>query len=128
MFANEKRDLSRKSFEKLLNVRIVMNTKKMITGVSIVIILVFFLSQITLFVVQPIGAVPEGRTLVIFKLNKTNFIDSADAMCVRETGSLNLLCRGMMLAAVIDKSTVLMKLPYSSVLYGISTGGKEYGK
>lgn len=103
-------------------------SRKLITLVSIAIISIVIFSQITLFVVQPIGSIPSGKTLVILKLNKTNFIDSADSMCVRETGSLNLMCRGMMIAAVINKSTVLLKLPYSSFLYDISTGGKEYNQ
>ena len=103
-------------------------SKKLIILISIVIILIVAYSQITLFVVQPIGAVPTGKTLVILRLNKTNFIDSADAMCVRETGSLNLMCRGMMMSAVVNKSKILMKLPYSKFLYEISTGGKEYTK
>lgn len=103
-------------------------SKKLIILISTVIILIVAYSQITLFVVQPIGAVPSGKTLVILRLNKTNFIDSADAMCVRETGSLNLLCRGMMMSAVLTKSKVLFKLPYSSFLYKLSTNGKEYGK
>ncbi len=102
--------------------------KKLIILISTVIILIVTYSQITLFVVQPIGAVPNGKTLVILRLNKTNFIDSADAMCVRETGSLNLICRGMMMSAVINKSKILLKLPYSKFLYEISTGGKEYTK
>ena len=87
-----------------------------------------YCAVVSLFVVQPIGAVPTGKTLVILRLNKTHFIDSADAMCVRETGSLNLMCRGMMMSAVINKSKILMKLPYSKFLYEISTNGKEYTK
>jgi len=92
----------------------------------LVILLYVASSQLTLFVVQPIGAVPEGRTIVIPRLNKTNFIDSADAMCERATGSVNLLCRGMMLGAVANKSEILLRLPYSDTLYLISTGGKHY--
>lgn len=103
-------------------------SKKLIILISTIIILIVAYSQITLFVVQPIGAVPTGKTLVILRLNKTNFIDSADAMCVRETGSLNLMCRGMMMSAVLNKSKILIKLPYSRFLYEISTGGKEYTK
>jgi len=103
-------------------------SKKLIILISTVIISIVIFSQITLFVVQPIGAIPTGKTLVILRLNKTNFIDSADAMCVRETGSLNLMCRGIMMSAVINKSKILMKLPYSKFLYEISTGGKEYTK
>jgi hypothetical protein len=103
-------------------------SKKLIISISTIIILIVVYFQITLFIVQPIGAVPTGKTLIILRLNKTNFIDSADAMCVRETGSLNLMCRGMMLSAVLTKSKVLFKLPYSNFLYKLSTNGKEYGK
>jgi hypothetical protein len=90
-------------------------------------IFVFVASQITLFVVPPIGAIPEGGTLVILRLNQGKFIDSADAMCVRIQNRVNLLCRGMVLATVANNATVLMRLPYSRTLYGISTGGVEYG-
>ena len=69
---------------------------------------------------------PKGKTVVMLRLNKTNFIDSADAMCARETKSVNLLCRGMMMGAVLNKATILVKLPYSEALYNISTDGKTY--
>ncbi len=102
--------------------------KKAIILVSVAILMIVFLSQITFFVVQPIGAVLEGRTLVILRMNKTKFIDSADAMCEREMGSVSLLCRGMMMAAIANKGTILVRLPYSDFLYKISTDGKTYGR
>lgn len=83
-------------------------------------------TQLTVFVVPPIGALPEGGTVVILKLNKTEFIDSPDAMCERIQGGVSLLCRGVILGAVAEKSTILMRLPYSALLYEISTGGKTY--
>jgi hypothetical protein len=85
-------------------------------------------SQITFFVVPPIGALPEGRTVVITRLNKTEFIDSPDAMCERIQGGVSLLCRGMIIGTVLEKSTILIRLPFSSWLYGISTGGKTYDR
>jgi hypothetical protein len=85
-------------------------------------------SQVTLFVVQPIGAVPEGRTLLISRLNKTKFIDSADAMCEREMGGVSLLCRMTMLGGVMANSKIYARWPYSETLYSISTGGKSYEK
>jgi hypothetical protein len=42
-------------------------------------VLVIGAQFITIFVVQPIGAVPDGRTLIITCLTTMNFIDSADA-------------------------------------------------
>ena len=83
-------------------------------------------TQLTIFVIKPIGALPEGRTIIILRLNKTKFIDSPDAMCERIQGGVSLLCRGMVLGAVATKSTILLRLPYSSWLYSISTNGIEY--
>lgn len=96
---------------------------------AVIAVLLFLAStQVTFFVVQPIGAVPEGRTILISRLNKTNFIDSADAMCERLTGKVNLICRGMMMGAVAEKSDIILRLPYSETLYLISTDGKKYDK
>lgn len=88
--------------------------------------LVFYMTC-SIFVVQPIGAVPEGRTLIITRLRSVEFIDSADAWCERNQGGVNLLCRGLVLARVAKESTILVRLPYSRQLYLLSTGGVEYG-
>jgi len=85
-------------------------------------------TQFTIFVVQPIGAVPDGRTLVISRLQNTNFIDSADAMCDRIQGGVNLFCRGIVMGKVTENATIYLRLPYSSVLYSLSTGGKTYDR
>jgi hypothetical protein len=85
-------------------------------------------SQLSIFVVQPIGAAPEGRALVISRLKGSTFIDSADAMCERIQGNVNLLCRGLVLGQVGQNATVYLRLPYSSTLYSISTGGKSYDR
>lgn len=83
-------------------------------------------TQLTIFVVSPIGAVPDGRTIVMLRLNKSEFIDSPDAMCVRLMGGVSLMCRGMTIAAVAQNSTILARLPYSETLYRISTNGDTY--
>ena len=85
-------------------------------------------TQLTILVIPPIGALPEGRTVVITRLSKTEFIDSPDAMCERIQGGVSLLCRGMVMGAVIEKATILARLPYSSLLYNISNGGKQYDR
>ena len=95
-----------------------------IAFVAVLVVLVY--TQLTVFVVPPIGAVPEGRTVVILRLNKTEFIDSPDAMCERIQGGVSLLCRGLIMGTVAEKSTILLRLPYSATLYQISTGGKTY--
>ena len=85
-------------------------------------------TQLTIFVVPPIGAVPEGRTVVMLRLNKTKFIDSPDAMCDRMMGGVSLLCRGFAIGAVAQNMTVIARLPYSETLYLISTDGKTYSR
>lgn len=97
--------------------------KGMIAILSIAVLVVLFCTQVTFFVVQPIGAVPEGKVMLMLRMNKTKFIDSADALCVREMNGVSLLCRGIMMAAVVNKGTTLIKLPYSEFLYNISTDG-----
>lgn len=99
-------------------------------AIVIVLIGICFLAytQLTIFVIQPIGALPEGKTLIISRLNKTNFIDSADAMCERAQGGVSLLCRIAVLGAVAEKSSVYLRLPYSEWLYLVSTDGKKYNR
>lgn len=100
--------------------------KKAFITVGIALLCLVVYTQITIFAVPPIGAVPEGRTVIMLRLNKTKFIDSADAMCVRIQGYVNLLCRGMTMGAVVNATTIIARLPYSETIYKISTGGNSY--
>lgn len=102
------------------------NQKNMYLLAGILFLLFIIYSTITVFVIPPIGAIPEGKTLIISRLNKTNFIDSADAMCERISGGVSLLCRGMAMGAVLEKSTIYIRLPYLHSLYLISTNGATY--
>lgn len=97
-------------------------------GILIVLIAAYFVARsfITIFVVQPIGAVPDGVTAVIWKGEDTQFIDSADAICARKMGGVSLLCRGAALSGVVNGNEILLRLPYSEYLYLLSTGGKTY--
>jgi hypothetical protein len=105
-----------------------MKHKKIVALVILAVTFIVIYTQITLFVIPPIGALPEGKTVVITRLNKTEFIDSPDAMCERIQGGVSLLCRGMVMGAVVNQATILARLPYSSWLYSISTGGKRYDR
>lgn len=71
-------------------------------GIIVAIVLIvsglYFYFSFTIFVIQPIGAIPEGRTLIINRLNKMNFIDSADGFCERNTGGVSLFGRMAVLA------------------------------
>lgn len=111
-------------------------SKKKCIILSLLIIVVIFAviiyTQITIFVIQPIGAVPEGRTVVMLKFKdsrfETKFIDSADAICKRVQGNVNLICRGSVLGVIGENATIILRLPYQKNLYEISTGGKIYDR
>ena len=83
---------------------------------------------ITVFVIQPIGAVPDGRTVVITRLTNMNCVDSADAVCDRKFGGVSILCRVAVLGRVAKETSILLRLPYSETLYRISTGGKSFDR
>ena len=103
-----------------------MNKSLAIIGLLALCVVVY--TQITAFVVPPIGALPEGKTIIIARLKNTEFIDSPDAICERIQGGISLLCRGIVLGTVIDHATILGRLPYSTWLYEIATGGKRYDR
>lgn len=83
-------------------------------------------TQITIFVIHPIGVLPEGQTLIITRKGNLNFIDSADGICERMQGGVSLLCRLMVMGMIAKESTIIARLPYSEALYLISTDGRTY--
>jgi hypothetical protein len=95
-------------------------------AVVVIILLVIVYTQITFFAVQPIGAIPDGVTLVMLRGQNTKFFDSADAMCMRFNDGVSLLCRVSALNAVAENATILMRLPYIDSIYYISTGGTRF--
>lgn len=105
-----------------------MNNRKIVFLCLVLSFILVIYTQITLFVIPPIGAIPDGVTVVMSRTEKTKFIDSPDALCERIQGGVSLLCRGLAMGIVIKQSTIYFKLPYSSFLYGISTSGKKYDR
>lgn len=98
--------------------------------IALVLITLVGYTQLTIFVVQPIGAIPDGLTILVWRREKTKFIDSVDAVCAREMGGVSLLCRVGVLAGIAGKEAdgILLRMPYSKTLYLLSTGGLRYGK
>lgn len=80
---------------------------------------------VSIFVIQPIGAIPDGVTVVITRLDNVNFIDSPDAICERRMGGVSLLCRGMVAGRVASEADILLRLPYARWLYAYTTGHEE---
>ena len=101
--------------------------KKKIAIVLMVLLVLVVYNTICVFVVQPLGAVPNGVTVVMLRTGTLKFVDSADAMCMRIDGGVSILCRLSSFSAV-TKGTILFRLPYSEYLYLLSTNGAKFEK
>lgn len=106
-----------------------MRTRYIAGIVGVLVLAVVAYTQLCLFVVQPIGALPEGKTVILWRRSvKLGFLDSADAFCQREQGGVSLLCRLGVLGAVIEHNPIILRMPYSETLYLLTTGGKTYDR
>jgi hypothetical protein len=77
------------------------------------------------YTIQPIGALPEGRTVIVWRGEGEPFFNSPDAECLQRMGGVSLLCR---MAALGNAPTdrIVLRLPYSEKAYLLSTGGQEF--
>jgi hypothetical protein len=81
------------------------------------------------FVIQPIGALPNGGIFwYIRKDVNLPFISSADSILLKENGSINLLGRAIVLGSVLDEigDRKICMMPYQKWMYKISTNGREF--
>lgn len=79
------------------------------------------------YTVQPIGALPEGGTAIVWRATGEPFFNSPDAVCLERMGGVSLLCRGMAMAqAPTDR--IILRLPYQGWAYSASTGGQSFDR
>ena len=77
--------------------------------------------------IPPIGALPEGATVIVRRLPGEPFFRSPDGDCLRVQGYVNLLCRAVALSqAPTDR--IVLRLPYLRWAYLASTGWREFEK
>jgi len=98
---------------------------------GVVLVIVWIVKRPGLFVVQPIGAVPDGVTvLYLSRGDDVPFIESPDGICLRTTGGVNLLCRGVSMTAFMRTAEpeIVARLPYSEWLYLQTTDGRTFGR
>ncbi len=81
---------------------------------------VAWLAGVRILVIQPIGAIPDGATIILHGSRGLAFVDSPDAFCMRHNGGVTLLCRGAVLGAVGKDATILIRLPYIGPLYWLT--------
>lgn len=83
------------------------------------------------FVIQPIGAVPDGATVWYFRYGvDLPFISSVDGFLYEKVGSVSIFSRAMAFATVgkIIADRKILVLPYSEILYLISTRGVKFSR
>ena len=89
----------------------------------------FFRIFCGIFVIQPIGAIPEGVTIIYWRSGlNLPFIASADGLLEKSGKGVSFLGRGIILAKLAEPITKreIIRLPYSEILYLCSTNGKKY--
>jgi hypothetical protein len=93
-----------------------------------IIILAWILIRPGVFTIQPIGAIPEGVTIIYHSRNpEMPFFSSPDGLCLQMEGDVSLLCRMAALNVSTDLTDrVILRLPYSRWAYLQSTGGLEF--
>lgn len=91
-------------------------------------LLAWILIRPGVFTVQPIGALPEGVTIIYHSRGpEMPLFSSPDRLCLEIQDSVSLLCRALALGAaeeIVDR--VIVRLPYSHWAYLKSTGGLEF--
>lgn len=86
----------------------------------LLLLLIAYVAGLRIFVIQPIGALPDGITVIVAGVPGLRPIDSPDAFCEREQGYVNLLCRGMVAGRVARDGNILVRLPYMPLLMSLS--------
>jgi hypothetical protein len=108
----------------------VISGKRKIIGVLSILLIAsatFFYMKCGFYSIQPIGAMPEGATAVVWRADGEPFFNSADALCIERTGGVSLLCRGFAMGqAPTDR--IALRLPYQHWAYLQSTGGREFDR
>jgi hypothetical protein len=87
--------------------------KKVYSLIVIVVLSLIIYTQFTIFVIPPIGLLPEGKTLIIFRLQNGKFIDSPDFY---PSGQVI----GLLGVDKFKNAVILLRLPYSESLYSFS--------
>jgi hypothetical protein len=98
---------------------------KIVVAIVIFLLLLILISQMGFYSIQPIGALPDGATLLIWRKSSEPFFNSPDAVCLKIQQGVSLLCRGLVMGqAPIDR--IILRLPYMDWAYLFSTGGQTF--
>lgn len=111
-----------------------MKRKGIIISICVIIVFSFIWSTTFLFVIQPMGVVPKGGVVWMWKPDRLltektiPFICSADGFMLKYFGQVNLLGRALCMGAIIESGKKITTLPYMHSLYLLSTRGVEFDR
>jgi hypothetical protein len=100
--------------------------KKILLTIFIVFIvgLGIFSTQVGFYSVQPIGALPDGTTWLVWRAKSEPFFNSPDRVCLDRLGSVSLFSRAIALGQA-PKDRIIIRLSYWEYAYKKSVGGTE---
>lgn len=105
--------------------------KKIIFPLLLLIIIIISYLSIGILVIQPLGVLPNGATIVYFRYNTNlNFIESPDSIILNKGMRLSILTRAIALsklAPIITEEKIAI-LPYYEFLYLLSTNNQKFDK
>lgn len=99
-----------------------MKTRYVILSL-IFIVAMFVRTMIGVFIIQPIGVLPEGTTIVYWRGGTSlDFIDSPDGIVLRSGASLTIFSRAAAISSAVEPimEREIIRLPYSSFLFELS--------
>lgn len=97
----------------------------LVVGGVVLAVTLIFSSVAGLYTVQPIGALPDGVTLVVHREPGEPFFNSPDGMCLKRVGYVSLMCR-MTAFGQAPTDRIITRLPYMKWAYLRSTGGRDF--
>jgi len=108
-----------------------LSMKKIIFPLLLLTIIIISYFSIGILVIQPLGALPNGATIVYFRYNTNlNFIESPDSIVLNKGMRLSILTRAIALsklAPIITEEKIAI-LPYFEFLYLLSTNNQKFDK
>lgn len=113
-----------------------MNKKLIVVVIVSILFAIIFYKSIGLYIIQPIGAIPDGVTIVYLRWSplapdkylSVPFIESTDGQLLRTTGEVSLFARILAMGTFMKliENRILLKLPYFEQLYLASTNGTRF--
>jgi hypothetical protein len=103
------------------------NRRTIILLLIVAVVLVVLYTQVGFYTVQPIGTIPNGVTLLIWRHSDEPFFNSPDGTCLRLMNGVSLLCRAQaMQLAPADR--IILRLGYWDFAYLQSTNGARFDR